>query len=82
MYLNTLKLYNVRDRVTIILSDNTNIFWGFPDKEEFEAKLDYLEKTLKKAKTDFANIEYIDLKLFREGRIIVKPRGAKWQEKN
>ncbi|MBU0952281.1 MAG: FtsQ-type POTRA domain-containing protein [Elusimicrobia bacterium] len=82
LYLSTLKLYNVRDRVTLVLNDNTKIFWGFPDREEFEAKLDYLEKTLKKAKTDFANIEYIDLKLFQEGRIVVKPREARWQEKN
>lgn len=75
LYFNILKLYNIRDRVTIVLNDNSKIFWGFPDSEEFEPKLDYFNKTMaaERERTNNGGIEYIDLKLFREGRIIVKP---------
>jgi|SRR3989339_103015 len=77
LYFNTLKLYNVRDRVTLVLNDNTKIFWGFPDSKEFDAKLHYLQKTLENSRANCGVIEYIDLKLFNEGRIIVKPAPVK-----
>ncbi|OGS20941.1 MAG: hypothetical protein A2252_04420 [Elusimicrobia bacterium RIFOXYA2_FULL_39_19] len=77
LYFNVLKLYNNKDKVTLILRDNIKVFWGAPDKTGFDEKLKVFDDTMLRAKTDYKDIDYIDLKLSNEGRVVVKPTTLK-----
>jgi len=73
LYFDILKLYNIKDRFVILLKNNIKIFWGEYTENSFNKKLYYLNKVMNDAAKRFNGIEYIDLKLYEEGRIIVKP---------
>jgi len=74
LYFDILKLYNVKDKFVILLKNNTKIFWDEYIETSFDKKLYYLKKVMEDATKRFNGIEYIDLKLWREGRIVVKPK--------
>mgnify|MGYP000020590501 CR=1 FL=1 len=67
------KVYNINDRFTLLLKSNTKIFWGEYSDNVVDTQLKLLNKTLQDAESRFRNIEYIDLRLFNEGRVILKP---------
>ncbi len=73
LYFDILKLYNIKDRIVLLLKSNTKIFWGKYSNDSFDKKLFYLSKVMEDAKKKFGEVEYIDLKLYSEARVIVKP---------
>ncbi|MDI6640981.1 MAG: FtsQ-type POTRA domain-containing protein [Elusimicrobiota bacterium] len=89
LYLSVLKSYNIKGELILLLRSNTKIFWGEYNSGFVDAQIGFLNKVLLDAENRFGggfkNINYIDLKLFNEGRIIVNPvagwRRTKWQDK-
>lgn len=71
IYFTILKLYNLDDTFVLVLKNNLKLFWGSTDTVSTQLK--YLNRVLQDATSKFKNIEYIDLRLFKYGRIILKP---------
>jgi len=57
------------------LTDYTSIIWGEYSKSETESKLDYLERVI--SKKQFEKLEYIDLRLTADSRVVIKPAEIK-----
>ena len=72
IYLLISKLYNINSMFTLLLKSNTKVFWT-DCNDNISTQLELLSKTLEFAEQSFKNIEYIDLRLYNEGRIILKP---------
>jgi len=56
------------------LKDGTKIYWGTPDSFEIPDKLHKLNKVFADAKSKYQGIEYVDLRFFDQGRILLKPK--------
>ncbi|MCK9582930.1 MAG: FtsQ-type POTRA domain-containing protein [Endomicrobiales bacterium] len=58
------------------LKDGTKIYWGTPDSFEIPDKLHKLNKVFADAKSKYKGIEYVDLRFFDQGRILLKPKAV------
>jgi cell division protein FtsQ len=58
------------------LTDGPRVFWGAADRDMMRQKLKRLRQVLEDAQVRFTRIEYVNLRYFPDGRIIVKPYGA------
>jgi len=73
LYLDIVKLYNTGGEIFMKLRDSSEIRWGRYDGEDIGAKLSKLYRIINEAKTQFGNLEYVELHLADEGRVVVMP---------
>jgi|GEM_PF-3140537 len=56
------------------LKDGTKIYWGTSNSFEVSEKINKLNKVFEDAKSKYQGIEYVDLRFFDQGRILLKPK--------
>ncbi|MFH2069691.1 MAG: FtsQ-type POTRA domain-containing protein [Elusimicrobiota bacterium] len=75
VYSEIARLSNLKDNFVLKLRDNCEILWGPYNENKIERQIKYTCAVMEQAQNVLGRspIEYIDLQLFDENRIIVKP---------